>query len=252
MPVLFVGHGNPMNAITENEFTEGWRRMAQHLEPRAILCISAHWETRGTRVTMTPKPRTIHDFGGFPRELYEVSYPAPGAPELASSVIQTVKIRSVQEDHDWGLDHGTWSVLVKMFPGANLPVFQLSLDYGMDLNAHYELAKELSFLRRKGVLIIGSGNIVHNLRMARWDSNEPYDWAVSFDEQVKSFIRERNHQALINGERINREAGLSVPTREHYLPLLYALAQQEENEKVTFFNEQLDMGSISMRSLLIS
>lgn len=252
MPVLFVGHGNPMNAILENEFTEGWRQMATHLEPKAVLCISAHWETRGTRVTMMPKPRTIHDFGGFPRELYEVEYPAPGAPELASSVIEQVKTRSVQEDHDWGLDHGTWSVLVKMFPQANLPVFQLSLDHGMDLKGHYELAKELSFLRRRGVLIVGSGNIVHNLRMAKWDSNEPYDWAVAFDEQAKSLMLERNHQALITGEGISREAGLSIPTREHYLPLLYSLAQQEGDEGITFFNEKLDMGSISMRSLLIS
>jgi 4,5-DOPA dioxygenase extradiol len=145
MPVLFVGHGNPMNAITENEITAGWHRMGSQLKPKAILCISAHWETRGSRVTMTPKPRTIHDFGGFPRALYEVEYPAPGAPELASSIIEKAKTRSVQEDHDWGLDHGTWSVLVNMFPEANLPVFQLSLDYGMDLKGHYELAKELSF-----------------------------------------------------------------------------------------------------------
>ncbi len=252
MPVLFVGHGNPMNAIAENEITAGWRRMGSQLRPKAILCISAHWETRGTRVTMTPRPQTIHDFGGFPRALYEVEYPAPGAPELASSVIEQVRTRSVQEDHDWGLDHGTWSVLVKMFPDADLPAFQLSLDYGMDLKSHYELAGELSFLRRKGVLIIGSGNIVHNLRMAKWDSNEPYSWAVEFDEQVKKYILDGDHMALVRGEGISNEAGLAIPTREHYLPLLYSLAQQEPDEQVTFFNEQVDMGSVSMRSLLIS
>jgi 4,5-DOPA dioxygenase extradiol len=171
---------------------------------------------------------------------------------MASSVIENLKKRSVEEDHEWGLDHGSWSVLVKMFPDASLPVFQLSLDYGMDLKGHYDLARDLSYLRRKGVLILGSGNIVHNLRMARWDSNDPYDWAVAFDEQVKSLILDKNHQDLIDGERINRAAGLSIPTREHYIPLLYVLAQQEEDEQVTFFNEQLDMGSVSMRSLLIS
>jgi 4,5-DOPA dioxygenase extradiol len=252
MPVLFVGHGNPMNAILENEFTEGWRQMGKHLKPKAILCISAHWETRGTRVTMAPKPKTIHDFGGFPPALYEVEYPAPGAPQLASSVIETVKSRSVQEDHDWGLDHGTWSVMVKMFPDADLPVFQLSLDYGLDPEAHYALARELSFLRRRGVLIIGSGNIVHNLRLAQWENNEPYEWATTFDEQVKSFILEHNHAALIESRALSKEAGLSIPTPEHYLPLLYSLAQQESDEHVTFFNERVDMGSISMRSLLIS
>ncbi|MGW8317053.1 MAG: 4,5-DOPA-extradiol-dioxygenase [Bacteroidales bacterium] len=252
MPVLFVGHGNPMNAILENEFTEGWRQMGKLLQPKAVLCVSAHWETRGTRVTMTPKPKTIHDFGGFPPALYKVQYPAPGAPQLASEVIEEVRSRSVQEDHEWGLDHGTWSVLVKMFPGATLPVFQLSLDYGMTLEEHYALAGELSFLRRRGVLIIGSGNIVHNLRMAQWENNEPYDWAMDFDEQVKSFILDHNHAALIEGGGLSREAGLSIPTPEHYLPLLYALAQQEDGESVSFFNEKVDMGSISMRSLLIS
>lgn len=250
--VLFVGHGNPMNAILENEITEGWRKIGQHLQPKAILCVSAHWETRGTHVTMSPKPETIHDFGGFPPALYAMQYPAPGTPELATSVIDSVKTVSVLEDYDWGLDHGTWSVLVKMFPKADVPVFQMSLDYKLSMREHYELAKELSFLRHRGVLIIGSGNIVHNLSVAKWDSNEPYDWATVFDEQVKALILAGNHQDLFKGEGLNLEASLSIPTREHYIPMLYALALQESDETVSFFNEQIDMGSMSMRSFFIS
>ena len=252
MPVLFVGHGNPMNAILENEITEGWRKMGQHLQPNAILCVSAHWETRGARVTMAPKPRTIHDFGGFPRELFEVEYPAPGAPEYASMIVDQVKSRSVLEDHEWGLDHGTWSVLVKMFPRADVPVFQLSLDRNLGLQDHYDLAKELSFLRHKGVLVIGSGNIVHNLYRAKWDSDVPYDWAVAFDEQARSLILDKDHKALIKGEGLSSEAALAIPTREQYLPMLYSLALQDTYESVSFFNEQIDMGSMSMRSFVIS
>ncbi len=252
MPVLFVGHGNPMNAIQENEVTGGWRRAGKQLHPKAILCISAHWETRGVRVIMTPKPETIYDFYGFPPELYRVEYPAPGAPETAAELIGELKNHPVQEDHERGLDHGTWSVMVKMFPSAHVPVFQMSLDREMDLKGHYELARRLSFLRRRGVLIIGSGNIVHNLRLARWDDSGPYDWAVAFDEQVKSLILQRNHRELMRGQQLSREAGLSIPTPEHFIPLLYVLAQQEEDETVTFFNEQMDMGSISMRCLTIS
>lgn len=252
MPVMFVGHGNPMHAISENEFTQGWQRMAEGFSPKAIVCISAHWETRGTRVTMVPKPRTIHDFGGFPPELYAVQYPAPGAPDLGSDIIAGVQGSTVEEDHEWGLDHGTWSVIRHMFPMADVPVIQLSLDRNMAPVAHYELAKELSFLRWKGVLVIGSGNVVHNLRRARWDSSEPYDWAVEFDEQTRKSILDGNHAALIKGGDLGSAASLSIPTPEHFLPLLYVLALQADGDEVRFFNERIDMGSMSMRSLVIS
>lgn len=252
MPVFFVGHGNPMNAILENDITAGWKEMGKNLNPSAILCISAHWETRGTRVTMAPKPRTIHDFGGFLQELFDVQYPAPGSPEIARSVIDKIKNRTVEEDHEWGLDHGTWSVLVKMFPKADVPVFQLSLNYNLSPKEHYELAEELGFLRQKGVLIVGSGNIVHNLRMAKWNSNEPYDWAVEFDQQMKNLILDQNHRDIIKAGSLNREAGLSIPTPDHYLPVIYTLALQDPEEQVTFFNEKIEMGSMSMRSFVIS
>lgn len=251
MPALFVGHGNPMNAILENDITRGWREMGKGLKPKAILCISAHWQTKGTMVTMTPKPRTIHDFGGFPKALFDVQYPAPGSPEMAAEVIQEVKKTTVEEDHEWGLDHGTWSVLIKMFPEADVPVFQLSLDYKQGPQYHYELAQELKALRKKGVLIVGSGNIVHNLRMARWDSDEPYDWALNFDQKTKEWIENNDYSTLINYSKIGQEAMLSIPTNEHYLPMLYTLALRDEKEALTFFNESILMGSMSMRSFVI-
>lgn len=251
MPALFVGHGNPMNAILENDITRGWREMGQGLKPKAILCISAHWQTKGTMVTMTPKPRTIHDFGGFPQALFDVQYPAPGCPEMAEAVIHEVKKTTVEEDHEWGLDHGTWSVLIKMFPDADVPVFQLSLDYKQGPKYHYELAQELKALRHKGVLIVGSGNIVHNLRMARWDSDEPYDWALNFDQKTKEWIENNDYSALINYPKIGQEAMLSIPTNEHYLPMLYTLALRDEKDKLTFFNESILMRSMSMRSFVI-
>ncbi len=252
MPVLFVGHGNPMNALYENDITKGWRNMAGDLQPRAILCISAHWETRGTYVTMAPNPRTIHDFGGFPKALFDVQYPAPGAPEVAREVIDVVTSRSVEEDHEWGLDHGTWSVLIKMFPEADVPVFQMSLDHYIGPREHFELGEQLSKLRRRGVLIVGSGNIVHNLGMAKWDSNEPYDWAVSFDQKVKEKIEGGDLKSLADIGRMGREAQLSIPTAEHYLPMMYTLGLKDEQDEVRFFNEQIDMGSMSMRSFVIS
>lgn len=252
MPVMFVGHGNPMHAISDNEFSRGWQRMAGGLAPKAIVCISAHWETRGTRVTMAPKPKTIHDFGGFPPELHAVQYPAPGAPDLGNNIINTVKGHTVAEDHEWGLDHGAWSVIRHMFPKADVPAIQLSLDRNMAFGAHYELGQELAFLRRQGVLVIGSGNIVHNLRRAKWDSNEPYDWALEFDELSRKLILDGNHAALIKGGKLNSAANLSIPTPEHFLPLLYVLALKKKGEEVSFFNERIDMGSMSMRSLVIS
>jgi 4,5-DOPA dioxygenase extradiol len=251
MPVMFVGHGSPMNAILDNDITRGWKTMVTGLKPKAILCISAHWETRGTKVTMMPKPRTLHDFSGFPRELYNVQYPAPGAPELGAGIINRIKTHSVEADHEWGLDHGTWSVIRKMYPDADIPVFQLSLNRNMNPNDHYRQAKELAYLRKKGVLIVGSGNVVHNLGLARWESGEPHEWAVEFDEDVKRLIQEGNHNALIKCEELGRAANLSIPTPEHYLPMLFTLSLQEKGEQVSFFNESIDLGSISMRSFTI-
>jgi len=252
MPVLFVGHGNPMNAILENDITEGWKHMAEGLKPKAILCISAHWETIGTRVTMAPKPATIHDFGGFPPELFAVRYPAPGSPELGHEIVEHMHQTTVLEDHDWGLDHGAWSVIMKMFPKADVPVIQLSLDRKQPIKAHYELARQLAFLRKQGVLIVGSGNLVHNLRQAKWDSDTPYDWAIEFDQQVKKLILEGNHAELMRADQVSRAAALSIPTREHYLPLLYTLALKEKEEAITFFNETILMGSMGMRSFVVS
>ena len=252
MPVFFVGHGNPMNGILENETTKGWRQMAEGLKPKAILCISAHWQTRGTLVTMAPNPRTIHDFGGFPKELFDVQYPAPGSPEMAREVIDQVKKVTVEEDHEWGLDHGTWTVLTKMFPEADVPVFQLSLDFRQAPQFHYELGQELSNLREKGVLVVGSGNLVHNLRMANWNSSEPYEWNRTFDEKAKQLMERREHEDLIHYSRLGRAAELSIPTNEHYLPMLYSLALQDDRDELTFFNETLEMGSISMRSFVLS
>lgn len=251
MPILFVGHGNPMNALLDNDITRGWAAMAAGLRPRAILCISAHWETRGTRVTMAPRPQTIHDFYGFPAELHDVEYPAPGSPELGKDIIEQMN-RTVMEDHEWGLDHGAWSVIMKMFPDADVPVLQLSLDRNLSLKAHYELASELSFLRKRGVLIVGSGNLIHNLRHANWNSDAPYEWAIEFDEQLKDLISSGNHDKLIRAEQISHAAALSIPTREHYLPLLYTLALKEEQENIMFFNESILMGSMGMRSIVIS
>lgn len=256
MPVLFVGHGNPMNAIEENEFVSGWRNIGKSIpKPNAILCISAHWVTRGTHVTAMEKPVTIHDFGGFPQELFEIQYPAPGNPELAKEVKGLVNNTVVGLDEKWGLDHGCWSVLRHIYPNADIPVVQLSLDYYQDAQYHYELAKELSSLRKKGVLIVGSGNLVHNLRMIAWDKfNEPeyaYDWASEALEKMKEQILANDHQSLINYKMQGEAFKLAIPTSEHYLPLIYTLALKEENEKVSFFNDKTVAGSLAMTSLLI-
>jgi 4,5-DOPA dioxygenase extradiol len=251
MPVLFVGHGSPTNAIEENEFSRAWADAGRSVpRPRAILCVSAHWETNGTEVTAASLPGTIHDFYGFPRPLYEVSYPAPGAPELAGRVRETVRGAKVRLDPDRGLDHGAWSVLRRMFPGADIPVVQLSLDRAKGPAFHYGLGKELSGLRREGVLIVGSGNIVHNLGVIVWEDTA-YDWAVAFDETVKRLILSGSHDALVRYPDLGGEARLSVPTNEHFLPLLYVLALQEEGDAVGFFTDRVTLGSISMRSLRI-
>ncbi len=251
MPVLFVGHGSPMNAIEDTPFGRAWSEVGQTLPtPKAILCISAHWETMGTQVTGMEKPQTIHDFGGFPRQLFEMQYPAPGSPALARLTQETVKTVPVSLDNSWGLDHGTWSILVKMFPQANIPVVQLSLDRSQPPAFHYALGKELAALRRKGVLIMGSGNIVHNLGALLWQGGA-HDWAVEFDQTISRLIVDGNHQAIVDYHTLGRAAQLSIPTNEHYLPLLYTLALQEEQESVRFFADQISLGSLSMRSLWI-
>ena len=256
MPVLFLGHGSPMNAIEENEFVQGWRNIGTSLpKPNAILCISAHWETRGTYVTAMEKPPTIHDFGGFPDELFAVEYPAPGSPQLALETKNIIKKTEVGLDEKWGLDHGAWSVIKHLFPNADIPVIQMSLDYYQPAQYHYELAQELSSLRKKGVLIIGSGNIVHNLGMVAWDKiKEPeygYDWALQANATLKNLILNNDHQQLINYKTLGKEIALAAPSPDHFLPLLYSLALKEEKEKVTLFNDKTIMGSISMTSLKI-
>ncbi len=251
LPVLFVGHGNPMNAIEDNEFSRAWEAEGQSLpHPAAVLCISAHWGTRGTHVTGMEKPRTIHDFGGFPQELFAVQYPAPGSPDLACLTQQTVKDVPVGIDESWGLDHGTWSVLARLFPAADVPVVQLSLDLTQPPAFHYALGKQLSSLRRKGVLIVSSGNVVHNLGRVQW-TDTAYDWAIEFDETAKKLILSGDHASLVHYESLGRAASLSIPTNEHYLPLLYALALQEKDEQVKFFADKVTMASLSMRSLRI-
>lgn len=253
MPVLFVGHGSPMNALEDNEFTQGWEEMARQLpQPKAILCISAHWETRGTGVTAMPQPKTIHDFGGFPQELFDYQYPAPGSPELAQLVKQTIIKAPVVLDHQgWGLDHGTWSVLTKMYPAADIPVVQLSLDATKEPAYHYALGQELAALRDRGILIVGSGNIVHNLRLVSFSETGGYDWAIEFDETMKQLMLAGDHAAIVNYQALGKTARLAVPTNEHFLPLLYVIALQSEATTPRFFTEQLVAGSLSMRSVWI-
>jgi len=256
MPALFVGHGNPMNAIEENEFVTGWRNVTKTIpRPTAILCVSAHWETRGTFVTAMEKPETIHDFGGFPQALFDVQYPAPGSPELASETKKIITKTPVELDYKWGLDHGAWSVIERMYPAADIPVIQLSLDYTQPPQYHYELAKELSVLRKKGVLIIGSGNMVHNLGMAAWDKmntpNYGYDWAIEANQKMKEYIINGDFQALINYKKQGGAFNLAIPTPEHFLPLLYLLALKKESEKITIFNDKPVMGSFTMTSIKI-
>ncbi len=252
MPLLFVGHGNPMNAITRNEFTEGWERIGKLLpRPNAILCISAHWETNGTFITRMEKPRTIHDFYGFPRQLFEVEYNAPGSPYLAGETKKLINDVSIELDNNWGLDHGCWSVAKHLFPEADIPVVELSLDYTKIPLWHYKLAKELSFFRKKGVLILGSGNIVHNLKMISWENMEGFDWALEANEKFKKLILDNDFTSLIEYKNLGPEAQLAVPTPEHFVPLLYILGLKEEDENISFFNDKTELGSISMTSLMI-
>ena len=256
MPVLFLGHGSPMNAIEKNEFTEEFRKISKEIpKPVSILCISAHWETRGTFVTAMDKPATIHDFGGFPQELYEVQYPALGSRELAMEIKHLIKKSNVDLNTDWGLDHGCWSVLKHLYPEADIPVVQMSLDYYQTPQFHYELAKELSPLRNKGVLIIGSGNMVHNLGLLAWaklnDKNYGFDWAIEANEKMKQLILSDQHKELINFKTLGKEFNLAIPTPEHFLPLLYALALKNEDEQITIFNDKAVAGSLTMTSIKI-
>ena len=256
MPVLFIGHGSPMYAIEENEFVQTWRNLGESLpKPKAIICVSAHWETRGTQVTTMQNPPTIHDFGGFPRELYEVQYPAQGSPELAQEIIQSNVSASILADEKWGLDHGAWSVIRHMYPKADIPTIQLSLDYNKSPKEHYEFAKRLASFRDKGVLIIGSGNIVHNLRKIAWDKTDNeeygYDWAIEANEKIKKLILENKHKELIDYTLLGKEVQMAIPSPEHYLPLLYTLALTREDENISIFNDQAVMGALTMTSVKI-
>ena len=256
MPVLFLGHGSPMNAIEENEFVRGFRNIGKDIPtPKAILIISAHWETKGTLVTAMQKPRTIHDFGGFPQALFDVHYPAPGSPELAKETKRLIKKVQVGLDESWGLDHGAWSVVKHLYPKADVPIIQMSIDYTQGAQYHYDLAKELASLRKKGILIIGSGNMVHNLGMVAWDKlnteSYGYEWAIEANDKMKHFILSDNHQPLIHFKSQGRAFDLAIPSPEHYLPLLYTLALKESNEQASFFNDKPVGGSLTMTSMKI-
>ncbi len=252
-PAFFIGHGSPMNGIEDNEFSKSWADLGRSLTPpTAVLCISAHWLTDGTFVTAMEKPRTIHDFNGFPQALFNVNYPAPGNPGLAEETSSLSTKAKIELDHEWGLDHGTWSVVRQMFPEAVIPVLQLSIDYAKPAAFHYELAKELAALRHKGVLIIGSGNMVHNLRMLNWqEPNSGFDWALEMNENFKSLIEKGDYNSLLDYESLGPAAKLAIPTPEHYFPLLYALGLKDKSESIAFFNDKLAMGSVSMTSIKI-
>ncbi|WP_417352054.1 4,5-DOPA dioxygenase extradiol [Flavobacterium alkalisoli] len=256
LPVLFIGHGSPMNGIEDNEFSQTWAKMGQGItRPKAVIVVSAHWLTRGTHITAMEDPKTIHDFGGFPQELFDVQYPAKGNPELAKETAKLITSTQVGLDHDWGLDHGTWTVVRHMYPNADIPVLQLSIDYGKPASYHYELAKQLSSLRKKGVLIIGSGNMVHNLRMIDWRKlNEPnygFDWAIEMNNVFKEKIADRNHKALMDYESLNKAAKLAIPTPDHYYPLMYILGLQDNKDDLSFFNDKMVGGSLNMTSVKI-
>ena len=256
MPVLFLGHGSPMNAIEENQFVQGFRNISREIpKPNAILCISAHWFTNGTFVTAMLNPKTIHDFYGFPKELFEVNYPAPGSPELARETAELLFPEIEEEDHSWGLDHGAWSVIRHLYPNAEIPVIQLSIDYNKPPQYHFDLAKKLQKLREKGILIIGSGNIVHNLRMIDWKNintvGAGWDWAVEAREKTNNWLLDGNFQNLIDYQRQGVALQTAVPSPDHYLPLIYSLGLKEKSENLSLFNDELIGGSLSMTSMRI-
>ncbi|CAG4997778.1 4,5-DOPA dioxygenase extradiol [Dyadobacter sp. CECT 9275] len=257
MPVLFLGHGSPMNGIESNIFTQQWAELGKETPaPAAVLVVSAHWLTRGTKVTAMEHPRTIHDFGGFPKALFDVQYPAPGSHDIAAETASIVKSTNVGLDHDWGLDHGTWTIVRHMYPNANIPILQLSIDYSRPPQYHYDLARELSVLRDKGVLIIGSGNMVHNLRMVSWDKKPEeaygYDWALEINQQFKQLIVDGNHKPLIHYNDLGPAARYAIPTPDHYYPLLYTLGLQKSGEQAQIFNDRAVMGSLTMTSVKIN
>ncbi|WP_080058088.1 4,5-DOPA-extradiol-dioxygenase [Spirosoma aerolatum] len=254
MPVLFVGHGSPMNGIEDNEFSRRWRKIATEIPtPTAVLVVSAHWFSRGTKITAMDFPETIHDFGGFPKALFDVQYPAPGSPVLAQETASLIHSAHVELAHDWGLDHGTWTIVRHMYPDAKIPVLQLSIDFTKGPQFHYDLARELYALRKKGVLIMGSGNMVHNLRMVAWDKmnvpNYGFDWALSLNDRFKQLISDGDTKPLINYNLLGREAALAIPTPEHYLPLLYTLGLKGSQDSVSFFNDRAVAGSLTMTSV---
>lgn len=256
MPSIFIGHGSPMNALADNAFTRHLKELGERIErPKAILMVSAHWLTRtGSFISVVPKPPTIHDFGGFPDELFAVQYPAPGAPEAAREAIAQVKSVQVHEDHEMGLDHGAWSILKHIYPAADVPVFQLSIDWDLSPAQHYALAQELHGLREKGILIMGSGNVVHNLRLLNWKGGPdvvPYDWAVEFDAFVQRNVASGDHQALVDYSSLGAVAQQAHPTNDHYLPLLYTLGASDKGAPLTEIHTGMEMGSISMRSFLL-
>ena len=251
---LFLGHGSPMNAIENNPFSNAWELLGKSItQPKAILAISAHWETHGTYITAVDQPRTIHDFGNFPQALFDMQYPAKGDAQLVQRIQSLITRTQVKLDYDWGLDHGTWCLLTRMFPEANVPVLQLSLNRNLSMEDHYHIGQELKPLRDEGVLILGSGNIVHNLsKMSLDPKSKPFDWAIEFDARIKQFLLKGNHQAILDFESLGNIARLSVPTPEHFLPLIYIIALQETEENITFPVEGMVSGSISMRGAMIS
>ena len=261
MPVLFIGHGSPMNIVLENSYTHSLVRLGKELpRPRAILVVSAHWLTDGTYVTCVEQPKTIYDFYGFPPELYRLKYSAPGSPKIAAAIAAMVLSPKIQCDYSWGLDHAAWAVLKHMYPIVDIPVIEMSLDYspynewkGQSLQYFYDLAKQLKPLREKGILIIGSGNIVHNLRVAEMEymNSEPYDWALEFDERVKRSLLDYNHKELLDCRNVNRATSLSVPTLDHYLPMIFIIALQDKNESLVFTHEGFQNRSVSMRCFKI-
>jgi 4,5-DOPA dioxygenase extradiol len=255
MPTLFIGHGSPMNGIEHNEFTNYWANLGKTMpKPKAVLCVSAHWLTRGTAITAMEKPKTIHDFGGFPQTLFDVKYPAPGSLDIATQTKEIIKKTNVQLNHDWGLDHGTWTVVRHIYPDADIPILQLSIDYYQSPQFHYELGKELAILRTKGILIIGSGNMVHNLGMIQFRGKSPefgFDWALEMNEKFKKNILAKTHEPLIDYEKLGSGAKLAIPTPDHYYPLLYILGTQSNKDSIEIFNDVPMMGSLTMTSVKI-
>jgi 4,5-DOPA dioxygenase extradiol len=253
MPAIFIGHGSPANAIEDNIYTQAWRELGKKLpKPQAILCISAHWYTDKTTVSNSEKPKQIYDFYGFPNELYEINYPVMGSPELAKTIKDLLSpIEEIGYDNSWGIDHGAWVPLMQMFPAADIPIVQLSINYNQPADFHYLLGQALKPLREQGVLIIGSGNIVHNLGLINFEDTNPYSWTTKFDKLIWQAIKDHDHSSLINFKNLGNEAELAIPTPDHYLPLLYILGLQNNDEKITSFVDGLVYKSISMRSLIL-